>query len=399
MSFALGFDLGFNSQRQFMQMLKLADFSVSRASSRTVWGYPADGVIADGMSLLTVPDNIVAFTGGRLLAGNVWSAVDADGAALTPAVSVADAGTNYILNSTNLATGTSPVGGAVTQTSSTELAPDGSSTAFRYDFTASPAGGIAKSGQSATHEGRALWYRAGSGSGDCVLISHNGDTVLGTVTPTTTWQRLILDAVPSGFPTNFYLFDSRGAEWTFDGLLEIWNPQVEALHAGPDIRTTGSTVTRAADVVTIPTPGVLSASSGAIEFTVTPSRAGQTAKYALGSTVDASNLLAVEMNATTIDLVKKVAGTDYSAQEAYSHAKDTKIRIQIYWDSSGIGIRAAAASADITALSFHTDANALAMPLDTDLQIGNQGGVNLFVGDDLVADFKFHTGKSVAGWL
>lgn len=407
--------------------LMMTDFSVSRASSRTVWGYPADGIIADGQSLLTVPDDIMAFTGGRLLAGNVWSAIDADGTALTPAVSMADAGTNLLtyseeinhtdwaktgLNITGMANVTAAPDRNVT---ADQILPTGGASHFFYEAISRTSGLKYTTSIYAKQDGysRIMIYDAAAATGRGFDLTNGTIFTVSGINDAATygieslgngWYRCWITETATATALGnhqFYVIDGITFSFTADETSKIycWGAQVEQSdYITPYIYTTAATATRAADIVTIPTPSVLSGATGAIEFTCTPSKTGQTAKYTLGSTVDATNLLAVEMNATTIDLVKKVANTDYSAQEAYTHAKDTKARIQIYWDSSGAGVRAADASADITALSFHTNANTLAMPLDTDFEIGNQGGVNLFVGDDPVDDFKFYASKSIVGW-
>lgn len=389
--------------------LLVNDFSVSRASARTVWGYPVDGVIAEGQSLLTVPDNIVAFTGGRLLADNSWADTDADGAALDPVVSVADAGTNKVICREANPTDTSNITKSGDAAATFTVIDDSASLAaanldqvcttgnvYKLDNSAGSTNAqVDITGQVATLNPQTITMRCRSSGSIQVYFSDGSGYATSAVTPSGTYSLFENSNItPADTTTQVRIRACAGAVVYFI-LLQLEENTVATPISYNDLL---SSATRDADDVTVPMPSILSGASGAIEFTVTPNKTGQTAKFALGSTVDASNLFAVEMNATTIDLIKKVANTDYSAQEAYTHAKDTKARIQIYGGSAGTGIRAADASADITALSFHTNANALDMPFDTDLEVGNQGGVNLFVGDYPVDDFKFYTSKDVAGW-
>jgi hypothetical protein len=126
---------------------------------------------------------------------------------------------------------------------------------------------------------------------------------------------------------------------------------------------------------------VWSADSFAFEMAITPLTTGQSAN-AFASYTDANNWVSVQVEATTIALEKRVAGTTYSASFSYTHTADTTLRLQAFFDTTnGSGIRVADYGSDITAAAFGTQADTASSVLASSVEIGTENALSHFEGD------------------
>ena len=96
MQLGIGLGLGLSLFRNVVSVIVnlLYSLTVTRASTRTVMGYASGATLADGQSLLTVPANVPAIKGARLV-GSTWYTTDINGVALpVEGVSIGIAGEN-----------------------------------------------------------------------------------------------------------------------------------------------------------------------------------------------------------------------------------------------------------------------------------------------------------------
>jgi len=124
-------------------------------------------------------------------------------------------------------------------------APDGTNTAYKVTENGSDAHlVILGSSISPVNRHKSIWARTVSGTGTIQLLNHNTDT--GNIfTLTTQWQRF--DLAHSGL-NHFYAVDFRLASTTLSEVV-LWGAQMEDLsYATSYIPTSGSTVTRSADI-------------------------------------------------------------------------------------------------------------------------------------------------------
>ena len=124
-------------------------------------------------------------------------------------------------------------------------APDGSTNAYKVTRTGTSAYVVLSGGLLGT-DARTIYARTVSGSGDVKLTSHNLNTN-NLFTVTEEWQRFEVNSAPQ-VGTNFYAVDFRGAGTTLTEVI-LWGAQCEVGdYATSYIPTSGSTVTRSADV-------------------------------------------------------------------------------------------------------------------------------------------------------
>ena len=167
----------------------------------------------------------------------------------------------------------------------------------------------------------------------------------------------------------------------------------------PLVATSGAEATNAADICIVPIPNVLTPQKGAIEIIVDPKADNQGTKYVIHSAIDGSNELKLNVAGTAGHVfTKEILDINiFVVGQSYNYEVGVFMRYQIYWDEViGVGIRVAAASADIGALSFITDPDTQDMPLDESLCVGNRFGGALFVGN--YRSVICHESKEAAGW-
>ena len=124
-------------------------------------------------------------------------------------------------------------------------APDGSTNAYKVTRTGTSAYVVLSGGLLGT-DARTIYARTVSGSGDVKLTSHNLNTN-NLFTITEEWQRFEVNSAPQ-VGTNFYAVDFRGAGTTLTEVI-LWGAQCEVGdYATSYIPTSGSTVTRSAEV-------------------------------------------------------------------------------------------------------------------------------------------------------
>ena len=126
-----------------------------------------------------------------------------------------------------------------------QLAPDGTLGATKISGTIGSSY-IYLSSTTSTTATRSIYARTVSGTGTAKLMSHNSNTN-NLFTLTEEWQRFELTTSNSSGGTNFYV-DLRDSSQTLSEFI-IWGAQSEELsYATSYIPTSGSTVTRTADV-------------------------------------------------------------------------------------------------------------------------------------------------------
>jgi hypothetical protein len=326
-------------------IVNLLTATSTRATVRTVWGYLPNAVYTDSPVLLSLAIGEVAITNGRRISEGVWSKVDINGVPFptTTSLSNEDSATNYLLNSN----------APVTQTTASL------GTGF-YTLSVYGTGSALASGGTATITGAAS---ATEGSPNTIEV-----TVAGTVTITVT------------------------------GSLDYFQLEGGSV-ATSIIITAGTTITRAADINTVPTPSVLTAESGAIELLFTPTRDLQGTNMLLNSFVDGSNQLSVVVRDTRLDFIKTVAGVPFTTLFNYNYSAGTQTRAQVYFDNVlGIGIRVADADADISAVGFITDPDVSLAPINDVLYLGVRGDASLLF-ETLFDSIIAYQSPQAAGWL
>ena len=124
-------------------------------------------------------------------------------------------------------------------------APDGSTNAYKVTRTGTSAYVVLSGGLLGT-DARTIYARTVSGSGDVKLTSHNLNTN-NLFTVTEEWQRFEVNSAPQ-VGTNFYAVDFRGAGTTLTEVI-LWGAQCEVGdYATSYIPTSGTTVTRSAEL-------------------------------------------------------------------------------------------------------------------------------------------------------
>jgi len=135
---------------------------------------------------------------------------------------------------------------------SSVISPDGVN--FAYNISGNPDNFIIDKYNTARilNHARSIWARTVSGVGQLHLLSYNGNSN-NLFNLTEQWQRFeVLDYIDTG-SDNFYLIDFRGSSNITEVLL--WGAQAEeASTASSYIPANGTTVTRLADNISVPTP-------------------------------------------------------------------------------------------------------------------------------------------------
>ncbi len=367
-------------------VINLLIATCTRATTRTVFGFPADGVIADGESLLKIGTNEPAISGGRFLAPG-WSGVDDNGASLTTALSVTSAGTNKCASvkanptdTTNIAKSGDVASTLTVVDDSAELAIAGLDEVCNGNvYMLNNSAGSIRSNATITGNVTNLnkhalsgYMRVSSGSGRLTLEATAAETFnnvnyaqikLEDQTPAVTGSRFVVDAEPSSVV--FFIL-----------------PQLEETpFATPVIigADTAASATRDADINTSTTPSFFDG-TWAFEVEFNPSATGQTGTV-YASHTDANNFVEVSVTSTTVILRKRVGGVNHDATFTYTHVAGTLARVQCFGGSTGTGIRVADSASDITAVAFITNANTTDTVWDTVINWGHLNGTLSFTGD------------------
>ena len=137
-------------------------------------------------------------------------------------------------------------GTAITLTTG-QLAPDGTLTATKISGVIGSSS-LYRSGESSVTATRSIYARTVSGTGTASLMSYYSNTN-NTFTITEEWQRFELTGAVTTGGANFYPLDFRDTSTTLSEVI-VWGSQSEeAAYSTSYIKTQGSTVTRAQDVI------------------------------------------------------------------------------------------------------------------------------------------------------
>ena len=163
---------------------------------------------------------------------------------------------------------------------------------------------------------------------------------------------------------------------------------------------TSASATRDADIITTPTPSVLTAASGAIEMVVDPAETGQTA-YLFSSGTNSSNFIGAYTTPTGVFFTNVVGGVFEQAIFAFTHGANAPFRIQCYWDTDvgKLFTRAALSVADITAQTFAEVPLTAAIQLKSSIYMGSRFGSIIFQGEYANNGLPIcYASKEAAGW-
>lgn len=384
----LGMGMGGGISGAVGYIINLLIAACTRATERTVWGLPGDGVVADGESLLTVPINVPAITGGRL-DGSTWYATDADGAPLDTSLSVYDDGENLLLQSNGF--NISPWAkvytgdGNITITPNAKIGPDGELSGSMVVFDAKTSGTAnirqVVTGLSNPSTLAPTLYAYSDTTTTLGLRQGNGGLGLESLNlPAGIWTRL-QSSVGSN-AAGFFNFDIEQDSDTAKTVY-LYGGDLELDLATAYIPTTTTTGTRDADINTVPTPSNLTPESGAIEMVFTPKATVENFDYVWAFFSDTNNFTGVYQNAGSFFIISNTASNIELKSFILAAAVDTEYRLQSYWDevTSKLGIRIAEASADITVVAFQTVALTNTVVVAANMSIANRGGSFILVGE------------------
>jgi len=341
----------------------------------------------------------------------VWYDTDADGASLVNSLSVANAGTNKCecvkANPTDT-TGITKTGDVASVLSvvddSAELALAGldevcNGNVYKLDntsgvaFAAADISGV--TGNANAHFVSA-YVRAATGTGG---IKTNTSAELLAISDSGYARYELAIPVPGTTAITRIYADASSVVYFILPQLEE-NTIATPVIIGAD---TAASATRDADIITTPTPSVLTAASGAIEMVVDPAAAISATSFLMAIYVDASNSTYIYASSSGASLIfaKRVGGVNNELTAfSYTPTGGTPLRFQLYWDSVlGRGLRVADASADIAAVAFTTDSEVDDTPIGSDMSIGHRAGILLFQGEYANNGLPIcYASKEAAGW-
>jgi hypothetical protein len=165
--------------------------------------------------------------------------------------------------------------------------------------------------------------------------------------------------------------------------------QVEAgAFSSPWIDTAGTTVTRAATNLSIPSAGFIRANDWGLMGLVIPGASGQgTVLWAISTYTDGDNSTGVFFSNTSFLTYKRVSGVTHFASGTYAHTINTPFLYQAYQSSVyGMGIRVRQYSGGVwgawSAWSTKNDADGrLDAPIAATVQIGARNNAERFAGN------------------
>jgi hypothetical protein len=119
----------------------------------------------------------------------------------------------------------------------------------------------------------------------------------------------------------------------------VWGTELElGPFASTYTRTTTTSVTRNADVLSIPISDNIDSIKGALYVDFIPRHAVSGTVFILGSYIDASNYTGILHDGTNLIFRKRIGGTNYDATKALTYTKDSVYKVAISWGRKGMSI-------------------------------------------------------------
>lgn len=403
------------------KILNLMTASNESTTGGSCWCLPVGGLKADLLQLIQMPAGYPRITGARWLAPG-WSDKDADGVSLTTSLSIADAGTNLVLQSDTLAPTWVPTGTTLSTGVVVEAAVN--STHNRYQ----PITGLDttiircvafKVRPKERTKGRISIATAAEANG----IYIDFDLTAETVTPGVYGFGVIKASGIKELPDGSYLVWVSGTQqagtvtlypavWLRNnagdvsylgditkGMYVDWCDVTESSFPEPHRVTTTATVSTDADICKQPSSeSIVSVNEGAIRFKLTP-LSEDTVNVSSGSYIDANNYaLIANSDANTMRFLNVYAGAPAFVDFSYTPTLGQKMVVDMAWDDEKLYLAVYDDGDPQPEFQEAVETNPKSLGLFIEIGSLNEANVSPGEYDNTGYPIHFQT-KEKAGWL